>query len=188
MKIYVVRHGESETNKNGLWTGWHDALLTEKGREDALKARKVLKGVPFDKIYTSDLSRAIETAKIAIPDCQFETTELVREINVGTLANTPINSLTAEQKAYAFNNGYSDYDGESRQELQDRIRVFMKKVEHADCQNIAVFTHAGWMLALLNEVLGEKVDRSNIRCYNCAVAIFECDAGQWRLHSWINHV
>ena len=50
MKVWVVRHGESETNRDGLWTGWLDVELTEKGREDAAKAGKILAGTSFDKI------------------------------------------------------------------------------------------------------------------------------------------
>ena len=33
MRVYIVRHGESQNNKDKLWTGWYDAPLTEKGRE-----------------------------------------------------------------------------------------------------------------------------------------------------------
>jgi 2,3-bisphosphoglycerate-dependent phosphoglycerate mutase len=99
MRIYVVRHGESETNLQKRWTGWMDVQLTDKGREDARKAGEFLKGITFDKIYTSDLTRAIETAKIALPGCRYETTPLLREINVGKLENTPIGDLTGEQWA-----------------------------------------------------------------------------------------
>ena len=69
MKVYVVRHGESETNKIRHWTGWLDVALTEKGQNDALFARSVLENVHFDKVYTSDLIRAMQTAEIAIPGC-----------------------------------------------------------------------------------------------------------------------
>ena len=83
MKVFVVRHGESETNRNACWTGWMDVALTQKGREDATLARRLLSGVKFDKIYASDLQRAKCTAEIAIPGCQYETSALLREINVG---------------------------------------------------------------------------------------------------------
>ena len=69
MKVFMVRHGESETNRNGLWTGWLDVSLTEKGREEALQVGKMLSKINFDKIYVSDLSRAKVTAEIALPSC-----------------------------------------------------------------------------------------------------------------------
>lgn len=83
MRVYVIRHGESESNLKKIWSGQFDAKLTEKGKEDAKKVGEVLKGVSFDKIYTSDLSRAMDTAKIAIPDCSFETSPLLREVDMG---------------------------------------------------------------------------------------------------------
>lgn len=58
MKIFVIRHGESETNRDALWTGWYDAHLTEKGRSEAERLRVLLSGIQFDKIYSSDLLRA----------------------------------------------------------------------------------------------------------------------------------
>ena len=73
MRVYVIRHGESETNYNKQWTGWSDVHLTDKGKEDAKKARDFLKHIPFDKIFASDLIRAVETAKIVLPDYSYET-------------------------------------------------------------------------------------------------------------------
>ncbi|MBQ3015525.1 MAG: histidine phosphatase family protein [Clostridia bacterium] len=58
MKLYITRHGESETNKKGCWTGWLDAQLTDKGLADAELARETLRGIKFDKVYSSDLIRA----------------------------------------------------------------------------------------------------------------------------------
>ena len=55
MYVYVIRHGESETNKAKKWTGWLDVHLTDKGKDDAKKAGNFLKRISFDKIlYLSD--------------------------------------------------------------------------------------------------------------------------------------
>ena len=67
MRVYIVRHGESVNNLNKLWTGWNDEELSEKGREDAKRAGDIIKGVSLDRIYSSDLSRAMDTARIAVP-------------------------------------------------------------------------------------------------------------------------
>jgi broad specificity phosphatase PhoE len=48
---------------------WLDVALTEKGKTDAASLSDILHGVSFDKIYSSDLSRARNTADIAIPGC-----------------------------------------------------------------------------------------------------------------------
>ena len=69
MRVYVIRHGESETNLSKRWTGWKAVNLTEKGYEDAKKAGKIIGDVTFDKVFSSDLRRAKETAMTALPGC-----------------------------------------------------------------------------------------------------------------------
>lgn len=62
-KIVLLRHGESEWNKENRFTGWTDVPLSEKGLLEAQSSGKVLKekGFVFDKAYTSVLKRAIKT-------------------------------------------------------------------------------------------------------------------------------
>ena len=62
--IVMIRHGKTENNKLGLFTGWDDVPLATDGVEEAKAAGKLLKrhGFEFDAVYTSWLSRAIETA------------------------------------------------------------------------------------------------------------------------------
>ena len=62
-KLVLVRHGESEWNKENRFTGWTDVELSEKGRAEAQEAGQLLKkeGFSFDFAYTSVLKRAIHT-------------------------------------------------------------------------------------------------------------------------------
>lgn len=62
-KVVLIRHGESTWNKENRFTGWADVDLSEKGKEEALKAGEQLKkdGFTFDMAYTSVLKRAIKT-------------------------------------------------------------------------------------------------------------------------------
>lgn len=70
MKLVLVRHGESEWNKLNLFTGWMDVDLSDKGREEAKNAGKVLRedGYDFDICFTSYLKRAIHTLNIALDE------------------------------------------------------------------------------------------------------------------------
>jgi len=63
MKLVLIRHGESQWNKENRFTGWTDVDLTEKGIEEAKNAGNLLKteGFTFDIAYTSVLKRAIHT-------------------------------------------------------------------------------------------------------------------------------
>jgi 2,3-bisphosphoglycerate-dependent phosphoglycerate mutase len=62
-KLVLVRHGESEWNKENRFTGWTDVDLSEKGHAEALEGGRILKqeGYTFDIAYTSVLKRAIRT-------------------------------------------------------------------------------------------------------------------------------
>ncbi len=186
MKVYVIRHGQSETNVLGKWTGWLDVCLTEKGRNDAKRAGELLNGVTFDKIFASNLSRAIDTAKAALPGCEPETTALLREVNVGNIANKPLDIITDKQRERIFTDGYVEFNGESNAEFYGRVNEFKKHLETLDADNVAVFSHAGWLKAMLDTVVGTKLPRKNIICDNCTVAIYEYDNSVWKLHSWIN--
>lgn len=66
--LILLRHGQSEWNQKNLFTGWVDVRLTEKGRGEAARAGELLAeaGVLPDVLYTSVLSRAIQTANLAL--------------------------------------------------------------------------------------------------------------------------
>jgi len=67
-KIVLLRHGESQWNKENRFTGWTDVDLSEKGEEEARKAGRTMKeaGYDFDIVFTSVLKRAIRTMTLAL--------------------------------------------------------------------------------------------------------------------------
>ena len=69
-KLVLIRHGESQWNKENRFTGWKDVDLSDKGREEAHAAGKLLmdKGFTFDEAYTSVLKRAIRTLWIILDE------------------------------------------------------------------------------------------------------------------------
>lgn len=69
-KLVLIRHGESEWNKENRFTGWKDIDLSERGKEEAHAAGKLLKdeGYTFDEAYTSVLKRAIRTLWIILDE------------------------------------------------------------------------------------------------------------------------
>ena len=186
MRLYVIRHGQSVNNLNMIWSGWFDAPLTDKGRADALKAAEVIKGIKPDKVYASDLCRAIETAKIAVPGCTPITTPLLREVNVGSIASTPIANTTPEMRARIKEEGYTFLGGESKEEFKQRIANFMSLMEKEECDTVFAFCHGGWLRGMLGLVLSAEITKANVSCDNCAVGVFDFN-GRWSLHSWINH-
>ena len=69
-KLVLIRHGESEWNRENRFTGWKDVDLSEKGRVEAKAAGQILKaeGFIFDEAYTSVLKRAIRTLWIILDE------------------------------------------------------------------------------------------------------------------------
>lgn len=69
-KLVLIRHGESQWNRENRFTGWHDVDLTDTGIAQATMAGKLLKdaGFSFDLAYTSVLLRAIKTLNIALEE------------------------------------------------------------------------------------------------------------------------
>ena len=67
-KLVLVRHGQSEWNEKNLFTGWVDVRLSETGEKEAKRAGELIKeaGINVDVLHTSKLSRAIQTANIAL--------------------------------------------------------------------------------------------------------------------------
>ena len=80
-KLVLLRHGESIWNKENLFTGWTDVDLSEKGREEAGEAGRVLKaeGYTFDVAYTSVLKRAIRTLWIALDEMDLMWIPVIRD-------------------------------------------------------------------------------------------------------------
>jgi len=60
-KLFLVRHGKSEWNKLGLWTGWTDVDLIDEGMEEAKRAGEFLRDEEIHKAYTSELKRTHQT-------------------------------------------------------------------------------------------------------------------------------
>lgn len=101
--LVLVRHGQSDWNAKNLFTGWTDVGLTERGRQEAARAGKLLQseGLTFDMTFTSELERAQDTQNIildqmgqaGIPETQ---SQALNERDYGDLAG--LNKDEAREK------------------------------------------------------------------------------------------
>lgn len=99
--LVLVRHGESEWNAKGLWTGWTDVNLSENGREEARNAGEVLKDIQPDFAYTSALKRAQQTL------------EEIQKVIGTNLAPTADNALNERS--------YGDFTGKNKWEVKEQV-------------------------------------------------------------------
>ena len=186
MKLYLIRHGESESNRNGTYTGHAQVHLTEKGVREAESIREYLSGIRFDKIYASDLYRAVETAKAAIPGCNPEETPLLRELNVGSLQGRHPDSLNEEERKTLRELGFKGFGGETVGDVKVRAKAFLDLVAERGDETVAAFTHMGILAFSLAEGLELEIEWKHLVLRNCAILILNYNGTSWRLEGLIN--
>ena len=186
MRLYVVRHGESEANEKGLWAGWHDVSLTEKGMKDAEGVKRILSRYHMDKVYSSSLKRAKETARLAVPYLEAEVWHELDEQKLGVLE-----MMGKEERDRQYGSilpscmdsrDFSFFGGEDRDTVQKRVWSFMKEMESEDPDVfIAVFTHFWPMIEMVSYVLGRNVGADYVFPKNGSVILFDFRYGKWRI-------
>ena len=185
MRLYFIRHGQTVTNSLGVLTGQTDTMLTDKGIEQAKDAKQKLDGIKFDAVFSSDLTRAIDTQKIMLPDYTALTTPLLREYDLGALVGKTIDEnvlVYGECVRESFRVGnYKEFGGECSDDVKLRLKKFLENVIDKDYQNVAVFAHSGLCKAMLGVAFGSSIPSY---CDNCAVNIFEYKDGCYRLVKW----
>ena len=89
--IYIVRHGESVGNLNHIVSGHTDHDLTLFGVKQAIELGKRFRNITFDKVFSSDLTRARKTAELIVAgrNLTIATTEKLRELYFGDLEGKP---------------------------------------------------------------------------------------------------
>lgn len=171
--IYFVRHGETEWNKIGRMQGSIDIELNETGRKQASIVKEKLKGVKFDKVFSSPLKRAKETATI-ISNQEVVVDDRLTERYNGELEG----KLKDEIKVYPdFNNPDERRFGiESLDSFKGRIYNFLDEItKEYKNQNILVATHAGICLYVRCYFEGEPdgVLYEKYKLGNCEVLSYE---------------
>jgi 2,3-bisphosphoglycerate-dependent phosphoglycerate mutase len=103
-KLVLLRHGESDWNKENRFTGWTDVDLSSKGREEAREAGAALRaaGYTFDIAYTSVLKRAIRTLWIALDDMDLIWIPVVRSWRLNERHYGALQGLNKAETAAKF--------------------------------------------------------------------------------------
>lgn len=166
--VYLIRHGETEDNKNKIFQGWRDSILTDAGHNQAQKLANNFSGKNISAIYTSDLKRTCETAKYLEEKLGLKAkkSKALREHNLGLFEGWEWQSdlnemlkdlwkeyLSAREKG---NLKWNKHNGESLYEFQERVRKFFKYLDkNHDKDNVILVTHGGTKNRIL-EVLEIK--------------------------------
>lgn len=193
MLVYLLRHGETDWNKEKRIQGCTDIPINEYGRELARKTRDGLKDTKFDMCLCSPLCRARETASIVLEgrDVPIEPCDAVREMNFGEYEGLPSSEEPMKTIWHNFFHDTESYvaskTGESVEELLARAGEFLAHLSsNPDYQDkrILVSTHGAAMTAMINQIKGEtgvaKFWQMGVP-KNCAVTCVEYSDGKWRI-------
>ncbi|WP_300345055.1 histidine phosphatase family protein [Fusobacterium sp.] len=200
MKIYFVRHGETEWNVKKIFQGIKDSPLTEKGQSQARKLKEKLNEIDFDYFYSSSLGRAVQTLKILTEDRKdivLKEIKDFREINMGDMEGVPREEF---EKKYPiqFNNLWhngkdydpSEFNGESFQEVLDRVKKGLKFLieNHKEEDKILVVSHGIALEAIFASINKEGVETFSERKVpeNTSVTTVEYRDGEFKILDFSN--
>lgn len=169
--FYYIRHGQTEANEQGVYTGSLPHIpLTKLGVEQAQAAAKLMSAWGINRIIASDLDRAQHTARIIADGIKLDrqlivTQPLLREMNVGRMAGTPDEGFPAYLE-YAASG--VDPEAETIAMVDGRVREFLATLEQYDGETLLVVSHAGVGRVILSILTGEPMsDLARTTIPNC---------------------
>lgn len=177
MKITIVRHGETEGNKHKIIQGHFNGKLTKEGEKQAKKVGKRLKKEKFEHIFSSDLSRALDTAKEITkhhPNASFKQEKELRERFHGKIEGKP---FPKEWEKIRWDTNFMAKNNlETPEELLKRADKFIKKLVKSHYgKNVLLVGHARINNAIITTLLkkSKKYFKSLGRTGNTSVTVFE---------------
>lgn len=152
LELWLVRHGETTFSASKRVAGWSNPPLTDNGRRQAEALRSVIDGRRFDGVWSSDLERAVESARLAWGEPR--TDRRLRECHFGALEGCTYEEAdsTYREVFHEFR-GFQAPDGESHEDLRNRVLGFLESLPSG---RHLLFVHGG-VIRVLTQDLG--VDR-----------------------------
>jgi broad specificity phosphatase PhoE len=198
LTLYLARHGETTANRDGILQGQTDYPLSDTGIAQAAVLAERLAAVDFDVLWSSDLSRAADTAAAIVskqPNLQgiVQLTPLLREFNLGVLETLP--RSTSRRAAIAIKAAkagvaVADYavpPSENMADIVSRAQQFLQLLVDS-ARSVAAsqqqqqqtllclaVSHGGFIHAVLTVVMGVQELKSLGNCSLSIVDIFETD-------------
>lgn len=198
-EIIAIRHGETEWNAQQRWQGHHDTHLGPTGRAQAEALGRRLAGWSFDVLYSSDLTRAVQTADAIARRSghQLVTEPRLRERKLGIFEGhtTTEVQLKYPEEFKRLRSGDVDFpipEGESvRQKHERTIDVFEDLAKRHVGQSIVVVTHGGILDSLFRHALQLPLTAPrHFMLHNASINTFVVTSGAWMLGQWgdISHL
>lgn len=147
LELWLVRHGETPASRGQTLAGWTDVPLTDVGEREAEALRPVLAGEPFEGVWSSDLRRAVATARLAWGEPRQD--PRLREIHFGELEGLPWLGLEEPHRAALERfEGLVTESGETFDAVRARVFSFLDVLPPG---RHLLFTHGGIVRLLSRE-------------------------------------
>jgi alpha-ribazole phosphatase len=185
-ELWLIRHGETAWNQERRWQGHTDIQLNPLGEQQARTLTQRLQRVAFDHIETSDLSRAVRTAELALPHVERAVDQRLRELSFGTWEGRTWTELKEEDPDGLMAWLKNPYEfcppgGESFQALMERARDWIAGLPDG---RTAAVTHGGVIRAVVHSVLGiPKENAWRLSFDNCSITKLQFDEWGTVLHT-----
>jgi probable phosphoglycerate mutase len=192
-EITIVRHGETIWNVEQRIQGQHNSKLTKNGILQAELVANALAKREFDVLISSDLERAVETAriintKLLLPH---ECNSNLRERSFGILEGKTLTEIKEQ-----FPNEYSSYkardpkfiipEGESIEQLFSRVTSEMKDIAHKFCnRRVLIVSHGLVLEMMMYKTFSIELDKPRgFSINNSSISSFYIDEDNWFLKEW----
>ena len=163
MKIYLVRHGETDWNLSGKAQGQSDIPLNSTGESQALSISQYFSNIKIESIYSSSVQRALKTATIISLNHNQEPiiNDKFLEIDFGALDGTPLNEMKSRFPEF-FNEWISDPTTAVFPESKETLNLLQSRTwegvselvkKHQDTDNILIVSHAFAIYSILCRAL-----------------------------------
>ncbi|MES3499098.1 adenosylcobalamin/alpha-ribazole phosphatase [Citrobacter portucalensis] len=161
MRLWLVRHGETEANVAGLYSGHAPTPLTERGIAQAQTLGTLLRNVPVDNVLCSELERACHTTQLILGDREIPVRNMpeLNEMFFGDWEMRHHRDLTredAENYAVWCNDwqNATPTNGEGFQAFSQRVERFITQLaDYKTCKNLLVVSHQGVLSVLIARLL-----------------------------------
>jgi probable phosphoglycerate mutase len=192
-QLIIVRHGQTEWNIKGIRQGHLDSALTSKGMAQAKALAQRLGRESFSALYSSDLGRAVQTAKeiAALTGHEIVTDPRLRERHLGIFQGLNAEQLSDKypEERRQFRTMGPDYvipGGESMRQQVDRNVAYLNELaaKHQG-EQIVVVTHGGVVSGFFRHTLEISLAAPRrFEFVNAGLNIFTHEEGNWMLLTW----
>lgn len=179
MKIYLIRHGETDWNRQGRFQGREDIVLNENGIAQAQKCGRALKGENFAAVITSPLIRAKKTASIIVE--YVKTDRIIIEQGIIERDFSKVSGMTPREREHFYASGEPD-DKEPWEALCNRmISNVMKYAKMFYNENIIMVSHGASINSVLSVLSGGGIGTRKTILKNTCINILDYDNNKLKI-------